>query len=178
MSSITDDGTEDTPLLMSAWVCVAIIVALVLWRYADRQHAPYYVLAVTYIGWFFPSSIIILLPADLTSVGFPFYVDSKSEANQAQTLYYNCLEDENCETKPYFHVSDAFLKVAWRVIYWSSFVLTWSFIPFLSRYLDNGYFTVRQKSIKAIKKSGIYYASLGAVGLICIIYLVIKGMSK
>lgn len=71
MSSITDDGTEDTPLLMSAWVCVAIIVALVLWRYADRQHAPYYVLAVTYIGWFFPSSIIILLPADLTSVGLP-----------------------------------------------------------------------------------------------------------
>ena len=93
-----------------------------------------------------------------------------------QTLYYNCLAQADCETKPYFHVTDGFLRVAWRIIYWSSFVLTWSFIPFLTRYIDNGYFTVQQK---AIKKSGIYYASLGAVGLIGILYLLItRGMSR
>jgi hypothetical protein len=109
---------------------------------------------------------------------FPFNENSKC-VNTQKTLYSDCLLDPNCTTKPYFHASDQFFRVAWRVVYWSAFVLTWSFIPFFLRYLDNGYFTVKQKSVKALKKSGIYYASLGAIGLVAIIYLLAtKQMSR
>lgn len=58
---------------MSVWPACLVLgvvgaaVLCLVYYYANRK-TPWYVMLVTFLGWYFPISIIVLLPLDMSSV--------------------------------------------------------------------------------------------------------------
>ena len=59
----------------------------------------------------------------------------------------------------------------WKVYYWTAFVLCWGFLPFLSEFVRNGEFTVRARAKSTIIRNMRYYALIGSVFGLFLIYL-------
>ncbi|KFH70825.1 hypothetical protein MVEG_03672 [Podila verticillata NRRL 6337] len=141
------------PLVAGTFVLVGIVGGL-LNHFGNRTQHAWYVSLVAFISWFFPFSIVVLLPLDLSS-----------------TLYEGCPEAEECN-KPFLYVSGEFLLVAWRAMYWCSFVLTWALIPLLQAYTQSGEFTVMKRFRSAVRHNIIYQLIVGSVALIGLVFLI------
>jgi len=59
-------------------------------------------------------------------------------------------------------------------MYWSVQILTWFVLPFFQEYENAGNFTVKGRCLRSLCINGIFYGVLGLLGLVFIIYLVIK----
>jgi len=55
------------PLPLLLFALLLTILVILLHKYADKQTHPI-ILLVTFVGWILPATIIILLPADISSV--------------------------------------------------------------------------------------------------------------
>lgn len=85
----------------------------------------------------------------------------------------------DCE-EPLGYIPTEFLKVFWEIVYWTSFNLTWFVIPIMTsytRYSSNndkrsGEFSFWRKVWAAIRENLIFYAIIGAVGTVFILYAV------
>ncbi|KAJ2958251.1 hypothetical protein NQZ79_g6117 [Umbelopsis isabellina] len=96
---------------------------------------------------------VVLLPLDLASTRF-----------------------ESCEGSckvPFALVSQQFLHVAWRTIYWISFCLTWAIIPMLQAYVNAGEFTVGAKLRYAVSINLKFYLVYAIVAVVGLVYLII-----
>lgn len=83
-----------------------------------------------------------------------------------------------CDIPPVF-VDQTVLFVLWRIVYWTSFGLTWAIIPILQTYLDQGGFDWRGKLRWAIVRQLYYFLFAGVLGIVFILYLVFKqGLSS
>ncbi|RCI06896.1 LMBR1 domain-containing protein 2 [Rhizopus stolonifer] len=136
--------------LIIATVLLLIVVVFTLSRYGNIKSQAWYVSMVCTIGWFFPFWIVFLLPLDLAS-----------------TVY-----DDRKGRVPFAYVSESFLFVAWRVLYWTSFCLTWFTIPMLQAYVNTGEFTIAKRIKSAIHVNLRFYSIYLVVGLVGLIYLV------
>ncbi|OBZ82382.1 LMBR1 domain-containing protein 2 [Choanephora cucurbitarum] len=136
--------------LITATVLLLLVVVLTLSRYGNLKQQAWYVTMACTIGWFFPFWIIFLLPLDLAS-----------------TVY-----DDRKGRMPFAYVSESFLFVAWRVLYWTSFCLTWFTIPMLQAYVNTGEFTIAKRIKSAVHVNLRFYSIYVVVGLIGLIYLV------
>jgi len=78
--------------------------------------------------------------------------------------------------EPPSYVADGTVSiwVLYRIVYWTTQLLTWFLIPFLSAYVQAGEFTVLQKTKTALIENAIYY---GTYVLIFVILLVYVGIS-
>ncbi|KAK3818784.1 MAG: LMBR1-like membrane protein-domain-containing protein [Benniella sp.] len=139
------------PLAVGATALVVLVAGL-LGYYGNRAEHAWYVSLIAFISWFFPFFVIVLVPLDLAS-----------------TLSQQC-KGEEC-TEPLLFVSSEFLVAAWRMIYWSSFVLTWAMIPLLQVYTQSGEFTVMKRLRHAIRYNIIYQLIIGAVALLGLVYV-------
>lgn len=83
--------------------------------------------------------------------------------------------EPDCVKPPSFVEDDVVsISVLYRIVYWTTQLLTWFLIPFLSAYVQAGEFTVLQKAKTALIDNAIYY---GTYVLIFIILLVYMGVS-
>ncbi|OZJ02345.1 hypothetical protein BZG36_04385 [Bifiguratus adelaidae] len=131
---------------------LTIVIALVYY-YGSRKKHSWLAQCVTLVSWFFPFGIVFLLPLDLAS-----------------TMYNNCTE-ATCR-EPWAYVSQEFLFIAWRTVYWSTFCLTWVIIPFLQSYLSAGGFTVKAKIWYAVRTNLYFYGVYLALGILGLVYIV------
>ncbi|KAI7900314.1 LMBR1-like membrane protein-domain-containing protein [Cokeromyces recurvatus] len=147
---ITTIQHSDWLPLVAATLLSFIIVLLTLSRYGSIRSQPWYVTATCMIGWFFPFWIIFLLPLDLAST----------------------VHDDKKGRVPFAYVSQSFLFVAWRVLYWTSFCLTWFIIPMMQAYINQGDFSISKRLKSAIHVNIRFYSIYVVVGAIGLIYLI------
>ncbi|KAM3579888.1 hypothetical protein VKS41_007609 [Umbelopsis sp. WA50703] len=96
---------------------------------------------------------VVLLPLDLAS-----------------TRFESC--QGSCKV-PFALVSQQFLHVAWRTIYWISFCLTWAIIPILQAYVNAGEFTIGARFRYAISINLKFYLVYAIVAVVGLVYLII-----
>ncbi|CAO3648848.1 unnamed protein product [Cunninghamella blakesleeana] len=94
----------------------------------------------------------------------------------ASTLYNQTAKCQLGECRiPLTWVSQPFLYIAWRTIYWTSFCLTWMFIPMMQAYVNTGEFKIAQKLKTALSVNIRFYMIYIVVGIFGLVYLVFKG---
>lgn len=87
----------------------------------------------SWLGWFMSFAIVILVPVDILAVitylsalllSFLFF-SLPSSPRFFQSDYSSC--DKNTEecTEPLAYLDDRSRLLLWRILYWSSFMLTW-----------------------------------------------------
>ncbi|KAJ9052183.1 hypothetical protein DSO57_1036790 [Entomophthora muscae] len=135
-------------------------VLFVLNRYGNLKRGSAFVFIVIFISWFFPFSSFVLLPLDLLS-----------------TEYTNCIQENGgnkiCE-KPFLFVDRSILYILWRLVYWTSFVLTWLLIPILQTYITQKGRDWRNKLRWAIVRQLLYFLIAGALGILFVGYVMYK----
>ncbi|KAF9551160.1 hypothetical protein EC957_010046 [Mortierella hygrophila] len=139
--------------LVAGALAVVILVAGLLNYFGNRVEHAWYVSLIAYVSWFFPFSIVVLVPLDLAS-----------------TLFRDCKVEEDCN-EPLMYVSSEFLIGAWRTIYWCSFALTWVLIPLLQSYTQSGDFTVMKRFRSAVRYNIIYQLIIGSIALLGLVFL-------
>ncbi|KAI8640315.1 LMBR1-like membrane protein-domain-containing protein [Parasitella parasitica] len=137
------------PLVLVTCLMLSIVL-FTLSRYGNIKSQPWYVTVACIVGWFFPFWIIFLLPLDLAST----------------------IHDDKKGRVPFAYVSQHFLFIAWRVLYWTSFCLTWLTIPMMQAYVNTGDFTVAKRLKSAVQVNLRFYSIYLVVGAIGLIYLV------
>ncbi|XP_071116644.1 G-protein coupled receptor-associated protein LMBRD2-like isoform X1 [Haliotis cracherodii] len=75
---------------------------------------------------------------------------------------------------PLSHVPDHVLPALWRVVYWTSQVLTWLILPMMQSYSNAGDFTVLGKIKSALIANAIYYGTYLLIFGVCLIYVAIR----
>ncbi|ORZ00351.1 LMBR1-like membrane protein-domain-containing protein [Syncephalastrum racemosum] len=145
------DGTNYVPVILGTLSLFGLVVGLVS-HYSNIRSQPWYVSTVCIIGWCFPFWIVLLLPIDMAS-----------------TMYDNC--EGECKV-PFAHVSQSFLYVAWRTLYWTSFCLTWMMIPMMQAYVNTGDFSFIRRLKSAAQVNLRFYSIYLVVGIIGLVYLV------
>ncbi|TKR77026.1 hypothetical protein L596_018076 [Steinernema carpocapsae] len=81
-----------------------------------------------------------------------------------------------CE-QPNGYVPDNVLLQVWRVVYWTSQLLTWIVLPLMQSYSRAGDFTVTGKLKSAAYNNIVYYATYFTVFFVLLIYAVSKGLT-
>ncbi|KAI9472251.1 MAG: LMBR1-like membrane protein-domain-containing protein [Benjaminiella poitrasii] len=147
--STTTNHSDWLPLI-TATLLSFIVVLLTLSRYGNIKSQPWYVTTACTVGWFFPFWIIFLLPLDLAST----------------------VHDDKKGRVPFAYVSQSFLFVAWRVLYWTSFCLTWFVIPMMQAYVNQGDFTISKRLKSAVHVNIRFYSIYVVVGTIGLFYLI------
>lgn len=140
-------------------VFVSLVVISLLNYFTNLSKAPIYVSLIAFLAWVFPFCIIIILPLDLSSTLF-----RKCSSSPASDII--------CDL-PLGYVDDQFLLVFWKTLYWTMFNLTWFVIPILQSWIRSGEFSIRKKIYAVIRENIIYYLTLGAIGLVFLIYIFI-----
>ena len=62
------------------------------------------------------------------------------------------------------------IPTLYRIVYWSTQLLTWLLIPFLSSYVQSGEFTILSKAKTAVIDNAIYYGTYLIIFVILLIY--------
>ena len=73
-------------------------------------------------------------------------------------------QKDTCDS-PHFH---------YRIVYWSSQVLTWLILPIMQSFTQAGEFTMSGKLKSALWDNMIYYTSYLLIAIILIIYIAMK----
>ena len=75
---------------------------------------------------------------------------------------------------PYSLLPEDVLTNLWRVVYWSSQLLTWLILPLMQSYTQAGEFTVWGKLRSSLLDNAIYYTSYLFIALILVIYIALQ----
>ncbi|RUP47075.1 LMBR1-like membrane protein-domain-containing protein [Jimgerdemannia flammicorona] len=152
-------NTTYIPLIVVSITLIFLVYFLVSY-FANTKSHPWYVKVTTLVGWFFPFWIVFLLPLDLAS-----------------TMYEICKPEDKCKI-PFGHVSQQFLFIAWRTVYWTAFGLTWAVIPLMQSYVDAGEFTFGTRFRRAIKENLKFYLVYAVLGIAAGVYLIVTELFK
>ena len=100
---------------------------------------------------------------------FPLNVTNETTTTSSPiiSLEYSCEE-------PWSYAPNQVLPTLWRIVYWTSQVLTWIVLPLMQSYSMAGEFTALGKLKAAFIENAIYYGSFAIVFVVFIIYVSIK----
>lgn len=62
----------------------------------------------------------------------------------------------------------------WRIVYWTSQILTWLILPLMQSYIKAGDFTMQGKLKSALIDNAIYYGSYLFICGVLLIYIAMK----
>jgi len=62
----------------------------------------------------------------------------------------------------------------WKIYYWTAFALCWFILPFLSEYVRNGEFTLKERFKSTIVRNVRYYTLICSVFGLFLVYLWVK----
>lgn len=96
------------------------------------------------------------------------YVNGIASATYYQSSSENPLT--SCG-QPTSYVPNQVLPILWRIIYWTSQVLTWLIMPMMQSYAKTGDFTVLGKIKSALIENAIFYGTYLLIFGICLIYV-------
>lgn len=71
-------------------------------------------------------------------------------------------------------ISANVFPILWRIIYWSSQLLTWLILPFMQSFAQSGEFTMSGKIRGSLISNAIYYGSYMCIFSVLLIYVGIK----
>ncbi|KAE9420939.1 hypothetical protein Angca_009583, partial [Angiostrongylus cantonensis] len=100
---------------------------------------------------------------------------NRCEVENARSLNSTDVVSSLCE-KPDGYVPNAVLLYLWRIVYWTSQVLTWIVLPFMQSFVNAGDFTVYGKMRAALFQNAVYYGIYLLVFSILLVYAIIKGV--
>ncbi|KAJ8329652.1 hypothetical protein QVD99_003940 [Batrachochytrium dendrobatidis] len=143
-------------LLSFVFMGMAAVVAVLIDYFGNRKSFPWYVLAACFISYFFPFTIILMLPLDLASTR---YRDCSS----------NPLITTPCDL-PLAYVSEEFLYRFWEVVYWITFNVQMFVVPIMQGYVRSGELSFGRRLWSGIKDNLIFYCICGSIGSIFVLY--------
>ncbi|GFO22287.1 lmbr1 domain-containing protein 2-like [Plakobranchus ocellatus] len=175
-----------------------IVAAFLLHRYGNLKRQHVLVTAACFFAWYFSLMIIFILPLD---VSLTFYRQCLNDnaarttvaplattpTNENNTHGISAWADQSLHKvdrdllnlsavgttcgKPRSYVSKQVLPVLWRIIYWTSQVLTWLIMPMMQSYVKTGDFTVPGKIKSALIENAMFYGTYLLIFGICLIYV-------
>ncbi|KAI1727530.1 LMBR1-like membrane protein [Ditylenchus destructor] len=105
-------------------VLVFCLTVFLLNKYGNWRKQHLIVSISTFVGWYFSFLIILVLPLDVSITFFKkclleeARLNNATESTVAENISLECEE-------PKGHVDDSVLLGLWRVVYWTSQLLTW-----------------------------------------------------
>ncbi|XP_074642246.1 G-protein coupled receptor-associated protein LMBRD2-like isoform X2 [Tubulanus polymorphus] len=180
---------------------VGSLAAFLLNRYGNWRKQHVIVTLATFIAWYFSFMIIFILPLDVSSTYYHQCVkehqmpvtitttlapslnsssDLKSHPSNSTFTpnHQNVSQNTGMSTtipmpckKPWSYVEPHILPVLWRIVYWTSQLLTWIVLPMMQSYASAGDFTVAGKLKSSLIENAIYYGTYLIIFGICLIYV-------
>ena len=139
-------------ILIETIICLIISISL-LYYYARKNINPL-VLFIAWITWFLNLTLIVLLTFD---------------------IYYTQTDKGKGDIP---EITDNIIRYGYKIIYWSTFLLSWIFIPLIKSYEKSGEFTKIEKLKSSIKRNLRFYFILFVIDIVLFIYSLIKFGSK
>ena len=136
-------------ILIETIVCLIITISLVYY-YARKNINPV-VFFITWITWFLNLTLIVLLTFD---------------------IYYTQTQEGKENGIP--KLTENIIYYGYNVIYWSTFILGWIFIPLMQSYENCGEFTKIEKLKSSLKENLIFYGILLVFGIVILIYSIVN----
>eukprot|EP00842_Homolaphlyctis_polyrhiza_P005125 jgi/Hompol1/5613/HPOL_004576-RA len=145
-------------LLLVVFILIAAIVGVLLDHFGNRKTFPWYVQATCFVSYFFPFTIILVLPIDLVS-----------------TRYRECsthaIDVSDCD-EPLVYVSENFLYQFWQIVYWITFNIQMFIVPIMQGYVRSGELSFIGRLNAGIMENVVFYAMCGGIGLVFILYAI------
>lgn len=171
-------------------ILVFLITLCLLHQYGNWRKQHWLVTVAVFVAWYFSFLIVFILPLDVSAT---FYRKCKEEQTLHSSdqlsnpkLYPNLssnVSEKNeskaddptsqCE-KPWSFLPEQVLPDLWRVVYWSSQILSWLILPIMQSYSYAGDFTVRGKIKTALFENALWYGSYLVIFGILLIYVIVK----
>ena len=128
------------------FIVVFIATLLILHQYGNLRKQHFLVSLAVFTSWFFSFLIIFILPLDVSNT---FYLDCKLNVEKFNISANMSIPVRRC-VMPWSHMSDFFLPDLWRIVYWSSQILSWLLLPMMQSYAYAGNFTIWGKIKTAV----------------------------
>ncbi len=178
---------------------LASVVAWLISFFGNWRTHAWYIQALCFIAWYFPFSIVLMLPIDLASTlhdnclnSTLDYFDANSTTSlnttlsplasisgdgEARNSSLNLTASEwnmydLCNDPPLAYVPRDALLVFWQTVYWTMQALTWFLVPVMISWSKSGEFRFGSRLWTALKENTIYYAILGVIGIIFLGYMI------
>ncbi|KAK3882291.1 hypothetical protein Pcinc_013321 [Petrolisthes cinctipes] len=181
------------PLVVEVMVTF-MLAAVVLFRYGNWYRHHLLVTVAVLIAWYFSMLIVFILPLDVSNTIYENCREKLSESLRASEIAVNSTggvvmlntsDDLNITTtttpapvphclRPWSFVPPGVFPVFWRIVYWTSQVLTWLILPLMQSYTKAGDFTFASKLRSAVVDNAIYYGSYLLIVGILLLYIVFK----
>ena len=141
-------AATSTTLTVLALLAICLTVLLLLRHYLPLRTTPAFLTVPIFLSIALPTSAVLLVPIDLASSSGP-----EDEAHKGIWL----------AQRP--------LLVAWRLIYWLTFMLTWFILPLLGEYMDAGYRDPKARWIYSLRSNGRYQLIMLSCAVVGLIYI-------
>jgi hypothetical protein len=141
-------AAASTSLTVAALVSICLAVLLLLRHYLPLRTTPAFLTVPIFLAIVLPTSAVLLVPIDLASSSGP-------EDEQSKGIW----------------LAQRPLLVAWRLVYWLTFMLTWFILPLLAEYMDAGYRDPKQRLIYSLRSNGRYQLIMLTCAVVGLIYI-------
>ena len=137
-------------------VSICFVITICLLKYYARKNINPVVIITAFLTWFLNLVLIVLLLFDI------YYTQKKEGMNSEMP-----------------NITKNIIIYGYNIIYWSTFLLGWIFIPLMQSYEDSGEFTKIEKLKNSLKENLIYYGILLVIIIILLVFTIIKfGIEK
>ncbi|CAF3744812.1 unnamed protein product [Rotaria socialis] len=152
-----------------------IITLIFLYRCGNYRRQHLVTTVAVFIAWFFSILIVFILPLDIS---LATYRDCLSHAPATVKPIINSSIENNSSSdvcpQPWSYVNPKSYTILWRLVYWTSQVLTWVILPLMQSFCETGEFSIKGKIRYAIKANLIFYGTLLLIFVILVIYVATK----
>jgi len=131
---------------------IFLLALFLLNRYAARSIS-LVIKSLVFIPWFLCFLVIILVPMDV-------YYARRASLNPESTSEKDTL------------------VIVWRIVYWTTFVMTWAVLPMLQQFVEAGEFTTEERFKRAFRNVLFNYGVMIIFGIAFVIYLLVSGRFK
>ncbi|VDK38931.1 unnamed protein product [Gongylonema pulchrum] len=162
------------PLVFEVGV-VFLLTVLLLNKYGNWRQQHCIVTISTFIGWFFSFIIIFILPLDISITFYNRCLLEERHSAAEEEFQFRNITELSCK-KPDGFVPDFVLLRMWRIVYWTSQLLTWIVLPLMQSYSNAGEFTTVGKLRSALYSNVAYYGTYLLVFFMLVVYAAVKGV--
>ncbi|KAJ3231572.1 LMBR1 domain-containing protein 2 [Chytriomyces hyalinus] len=177
-------------LTLALLALLGVFVGFLLSYFGDVRRAGLHTQLVSFVAWFFPFAIVLVLPLDLASTLHRRCLESLNShaalanlttsleivngtiATLGEAVVLETFDADLCE-EPLFYLSREFLVVFWGAVYWTMQLLTWFIVPVMLSFVRSGDFAFWPKLKGALKENVIMYAIMGVAGVAFLVYMIV-----
>ncbi|CAF1105502.1 unnamed protein product [Adineta steineri] len=153
-----------------------IVTLILLYRCGDYRRQHPITTGAVFIAWFFSILIVFILPLDISLAVYQDCLDHPPPVT-IQPPIVNLITSNSTGfvcPRPWSYINPDVYRELWRVVYWTSQVLTWFILPLMQSFCETGEFSIKGKIRYAIKANLIFYGVLTLLFVVLIIYVATK----